>query len=520
MENELSPPAGAGEEEEQEHGSSPPPSEKRLRRLNSELATFRPVEETAFNPTPQQQHSSQVEAGERLVLVMVGLPARGKTYIAKRVCQYLSFFHGRDCKVFNIGSYRRELVGAKTPASWFDSQNEHGIKKRMELAEICMRDMKQWMIEGEGRIGIYDATNTTRSRREWIVKQVSDLVQSRSQVLFIESVVNDEVLVEHNIREAKLSMPDYEGTSSEDALKDFRARIHAYSDVYEMMGSSHAEDELSWVRVEDGGRFVAMNRIRGCLQGRLCQLLSTLHTMTRPLYLSRHGQSQYNEMEKIGGDSLLSAQGEDYAKRLAEYVHEEILGLNADGSFPNRGDNRSTPKLRSRLYTSSLLRTKETTKHIQHPVCSDGWTVMRARAFRNLDEIFAGMFDGMTYEEIKALAPEEYEERSRNKLGYRYPRGESYLDVIERLEPVVMELERQRDPVLVVGHQGILRIIYCYFKGMNREEAPFVPIPLNTVIKLVPGTYTCEEERFLLVRDANQGQLNESFERAANPPSH
>jgi broad specificity phosphatase PhoE len=63
-----------------------------------------------------------------------------------------------------------------------------------------------------------------------------------------------------------------------------------------------------------------------------------------------------------------------------------------------------------------------------------------------------------------------------------------------------MELERQRDPVLIVGHQGILRILYAYFTGKNRNEAPFMPIPLNTVIKLVPGTYSCEEHvsRFLL----------------------
>lgn len=76
---------------------------------------------------------------------------------------------------------------------------------------------------------------------------------------------------------------------------------------------------------------------------------------------------------------------------------------------------------------------------------------MRPKVWRNLDEIFAGAFDGMTYEEIQKVAPEEFDERARAKLKYRYPRGESYLDVIERLEPVVMELERTADPVLIVG---------------------------------------------------------------------
>ena len=33
---------------------------------------------------------------------------------------------------------------------------------------------------------------------------------------------------------------------------------------------------------------------------------------------------------------------------------------------------------------------------------------------------------------------------SRNKLEYRYPLGESYLDVIHRLEPVIVETERHQ----------------------------------------------------------------------------
>ena len=63
-----------------------------------------------------------------------------------------------------------------------------------------------------------------------------------------------------------------------------------------------------------------------------------------------------------------------------------------------------------------------------------------------------------------------------------------------------MELERQRDPVLIVGHQGIIRILISYFTGLERERAPFVSIPSNTVIKLVPGTYKCDETRYCLLK--------------------
>ena len=39
----------------------------------------------------------------------------------------------------------------------------------------------------------------------------------------------------------------------------------------------------------------------------------------------------------------------------------------------------------------------------------------------------------------------------------RYPAGESYQDVIQRLEPVITEVERERECVCIVGHQAILR---------------------------------------------------------------
>lgn len=53
----------------------------------------------------------------------------------------------------------------------------------------------------------------------------------------------------------------------------------------------------------------------------------------------------------------------------------------------------------------------------------------------------------------------EYEKRLLDKLTYRYPGvgGESYLDVIERIRPVLIELERQRKSVVIVCHIAVLR---------------------------------------------------------------
>jgi 6-phosphofructo-2-kinase / fructose-2,6-biphosphatase 3 len=104
----------------------------------------------------------------------------------------------------------------------------------------------------------------------------------------------------------------------------------------------------------------------------------------------------------------------------------------------------------------------------------------------------------MTYAEIREKMPEEYRARSEDKFRYRYPRGESYADVIQRLEPMIVDLERQRNPVLVIAHQAIVRALYGYLTGLPQEECPFVPIPLHTLIELTPTAYGYEERRINL----------------------
>lgn len=447
------------------------------------------------NPAPQQSSApSTTEAGtngDKLVVVMVGLPGRGKTYISRKLAHYLQFFHGAPAEVFNISNYRRKIVGAEQPADFFAPTNEEGKKQRKRAFLMAMQDLKAYMLAGTelGRIGIFDGTNSTQESRMNIWEELKDVMSSKTHVIYIESIVEDGQDMENNIAGTKL-MPDYEGHDAEKAARDFKERIKQYLLCYETI-QDKAESEFSWIKLVDMGRQVTANNIRGYLQTRVLQFVMSIQTTPRPIYLSRHGQSEYNKLGKIGGDSELSAAGNEYAQKLAEFVEKRVLKDNAG--------NGSCNPAHARLWTSSLKRTISTAALIQHTVDADGWVSLRPRVWRNLDELYAGPFDGMTYAEIEAEAPEEFAERRRNKLGYRYPRGESYLDVIARLEMVINELERQRDPVLIVGHQGVLRIIYCYLKGISREDAPVVDVPLNTVIKVVPRTYDCDEERFVLI---------------------
>ena len=59
----------------------------------------------------------------KLAIVMVGLPARGKTFVARKIARYLSWL-GYRTRVFNVGEYRRSRVGANQPAEFFDPENE------------------------------------------------------------------------------------------------------------------------------------------------------------------------------------------------------------------------------------------------------------------------------------------------------------------------------------------------------------------------------------------------------------
>lgn len=54
---------------------------------------------------------------------MVGLPARGKTYISRKLNRYLTWL-GYKSRVFNIGNYRREICGTECDKNFFDSKND------------------------------------------------------------------------------------------------------------------------------------------------------------------------------------------------------------------------------------------------------------------------------------------------------------------------------------------------------------------------------------------------------------
>ena len=175
----------------------------------------------------------------------------------------------------------------------------------------------------------------------------------------------------------------------------------------------------------------------------------------RTIYLSRHGESEYNLEDRIGGDSNLTARGQQYAKALGLYMNSSGI---AD----------------LKVWTSNLVRTQQTAAYVSAP----------KEAYAEIDEINAGQFDGYTYEEVEAMYPQEFEARAQDKLCYRYPKGESYIDCCKRILPILEKMERSTEHLLIVAHQAILRCIVTYLLQGDLRKLPTTKIPQHCLIRV------------------------------------
>jgi len=396
---------------------------------------------------------------------MVGLPGRGKSFIARKIARYLRWINYRT-RVFSIARFRLEKLGAKQPASFFDPADAAATALREEILHDTLETMMTYLNRG-GEVAILDGTNFNRYRRDLIRERVSK--EDGYEVMWVETVATDDELVARRIDAMKLhgGSPDFIEES------DFLQRVKMYRDAYETL----QEDEGAFVKLFNGGKRLEINRFSGFLPTKITSFVMNLQTEPRPVFISRHGESLFNEKGLIGGDPGLSAVGSRYAEVLAEWVRR----------------NPELPADRLCVWTSTMKRTRLTARFVR---------CRKLVQWRALREIEVGVCDGLTYNQVKELFPEEYRARQEDKLRYRYPRGESYLDVINRLEPILFEIERQKEPLLIVAHQAIHRCLYAYFLDLPAEEVPYLDIPLHTVIKLIPKNFGCGDMRWKLLEGA------------------
>jgi signal recognition particle GTPase len=85
-----------------------------------------------------------MEQGEKLIISMVGLPARGKSYLARKLARYLNWV-GYKAQVTNIGMYRRVIVGVDCDSKFFDPNNIDAMKSRENCAKEAMSDIVNFL---------------------------------------------------------------------------------------------------------------------------------------------------------------------------------------------------------------------------------------------------------------------------------------------------------------------------------------------------------------------------------------
>ena len=110
----------------------------------------------------------------KIIIAMVGLPARGKSFTANNLSRFLNWC-GIKTKIFNSGEYRRKMLPGFQSASFFDASKQANYLKKEEISEKCFHDLLDWIKNENNQIAIFDSTNSTKVRRKSLYDEAKKL---------------------------------------------------------------------------------------------------------------------------------------------------------------------------------------------------------------------------------------------------------------------------------------------------------------------------------------------------------
>ncbi|KAK2761383.1 hypothetical protein FQN54_001905 [Arachnomyces sp. PD_36] len=375
----------------------------------------------------------------RIVIITVGLPARGKTHISVALARYLRWL-GVKTRIFHLGDYRRATVGPgqDIPEDYFFvNASASSVLLRQKIVKKCREDIYHFLNHENGQIAIYDAVNPIAAGRRSLAKEFS---KHDIETLFIESSCDDERIIEENVRSVKISSPDYVGWSSDDAVKHYLSRISARIPQFETM----EESDLNYIKAGTS------------LEG-----------------------------DSFRADASLSGKGKDYAQKMTERLiqHRE----SERQAMVDQGDADAQLKPLT-VWTSTRRRTVETAQFLQQR----GY---RIRQRPQMSQLNPGVCEKMPEAKIRELYPDEVQKHETDPYHHRYPRSESYHDLAVRLEPIILELEREQNDLLIIAHESVLRVLYGYLMACNAADIPFLSFPRNEIIEIIPASYNNQARR-------------------------
>lgn len=378
----------------------------------------------------------------KLFIVMVGLPARGKSTVATKLRESL----GHDSlkvRIFNNGKLRRKMIPENTSyADFFDPKNKAGVALREKIGLTNLQRARKY-INQEGNIAILDATNASRERRKKIQALLGDY-----PILFLECVNEDDEILSASILQ-KIDLEEFGHLSQDEAIRSFRQRIAYYRSIYDPL-----EKETSFIKLDSLNNRIIVEELGSDIPF-LEQLRDFLLTdMVKNLYLIRHGETYFNIEDRIGGDSSLSEAGMKQGEALAAYFKNKEIPL---------------------IFTSRKKRTIQTAEPIK--ALQKRCEIIPLEEFNEID---SGICERMSYEEIKKGLPQVYEERKKDKFNYVYPGGEGYVTMQDRIHRGIKKalyLSKPTDNIMIIGHRAVNRMILSHFLYRRREDVPYIYIP-------------------------------------------
>jgi broad specificity phosphatase PhoE len=190
----------------------------------------------------------------------------------------------------------------------------------------------------------------------------------------------------------------------------------------------------------------------------------------RLFYFVRHGETDWNAEGRLQGarDIPLNDRGRQQAAQCGGTLRDLIAGrgkTSADFSF----------------ISSPLSRASETMEIVRRAL---GLPPRGYAGDPRLAELSFGRWEGMTYGDISAADPEALMTRERNKWNFRPPDGESYADLLVRVEAWHAGVTGD---IVVTAHGGVARAVMVLFGIRTVTEAPSGEVEQGVVFEFAPG---------------------------------
>ena len=112
------------------------------------------------------------------------------------------------------------------------------------------------------------------------------------------------------------------------------------------------------------------------------------------------------------------------------------------------------------IYVSEYIRTEQTVRPLAIklnivPIVDN-----------RLNEIDIGIIDRLSDNEIREKYPEVWSASQAWNSDFRWPEGETGVEAQERIVSFIKEQINQEGNILIVTHDGIIRILICYVLGL------------------------------------------------------